>query len=252
MRWFRRLSIAVGVAVSLGAGVTIATVGASGGFGQGAGTFTFTDTSAIASAFNPVDGSSINVSVDRSTFVFRQRPGGALQTGVMTVLSIGQEVPNPDPTQPPTFNSACLVIPDSDFTVSSDLRTATLATANQSTVCPFFLAPVNGAVASDKGGGGGGGGSIPLPISANVTWTGNGAETVSQDNGTTRCLTFVSITHSRAQQELSSSVTGTISGVGSFSGGQTSGVFGFVSTSTNVQDVAGNGILPPPCGGKGG
>jgi hypothetical protein len=252
MGWVRRLTLSVGCAVAAGAVLTIASVGAAGGFGFGAGTFTFTDTSAFVNAFNPVDGSSINVNVDRSTFMFKQRPGGALQTGVMTILSISQFVPGPDPTLPPTVNSVCLVIPDADFTVSSDLQTTKLNTTNQSTICPGFLVPITGAVLDGKGGGGGGGGSIPLPLDANVIWTGNGAVTVSVNNGTDRCLTFVSITHTHGQQGLSSSVTGTISTVGSFSGGQQNGVFGSVSANMDVQNVAGQGILPPPCGGKGG
>jgi hypothetical protein len=62
----------------------------------------------------------------------------------------------------------------------------------------------------------------------------------------------VAITHDKNQQALSASVTGSISGVGSFSGGQANGIFGAVNVSTNIQNVAGQGILPPPCGGKGG
>jgi hypothetical protein len=255
MARLRRLIVSVGIAVSIIAAATVVSVGATTGFGAGAGIFTFSDTSAFVSAFNPSDQSSLNLNVDRGTFMFGPRPNGALQTATMTVLSITQVFPNPDPTQPPTFNSTCLVIPDTDFAVSSDLQTARLNALDQSTLCPDFIVAVTGAVVDQKPGGGGGS-TIPLPISATVTWTGDGAVGVSEDNGTFRCLTFDAITHNHSQQSLSSNVTGQItannSPFASFSGGQSSGVFGTDSINTSVQNVAGLGILPPACGGKGG
>ena len=98
---FRRLVVSVGAAASLISAATVVTVGASGGFGFNAGTFTFTETSAFVSAFNPVDQSSLDLNVDRGTFMFRQRPGGAIQSSFMTTLSITQFIPNPDPTPGP-------------------------------------------------------------------------------------------------------------------------------------------------------
>ena len=250
MGWIRRVTVSVGLAVSVGASLTIVSVGAAGGFGLGAGTFTFTDTSAFANFFNPVDSSSVNINVDRSTFLFKPRPNAPLQTGVMTTLNVTQFIPNADPTLPPTINSTCLVIPDGDFSVSGNLQSATLNVVDESTQCPSFLVPLTGA-APDKGPGGGGGG-IPLPLSINATWTGNGAVGVSDSNGTFRCLTFVSITHDHNQSALSSSVAATISNIGSFNGGPQSGAFGSVALNTHVENVAGQGILPPQCGGKGG
>ena len=256
MKLMRRAALSLGIAVSVASTLTIATVGAAGGFGVGAGTFTFTTTSAFVSTFNPADGSSIDLNVDRTTFIIRQRPNGEPQTQEMTMLVINQFIPNPNPLLPPTFNSICLAIPDTDFTVGPDLQTATLAVVDASTQCGFFKVPVSGAVIDLKGGGGGGGGGIQLPLSANVTWTGNGAVGVSESNGTFRCLTFIAITHDHGQQALSASVAGSITSAGSvfasFSGGRSSGVFGAVDTTTNIQDVAGQGILPDACGGKGG
>ncbi len=256
MSLLRRSALPLGIAVSAAATLTIATVGAGGGFGLGAGTFTFSNSSALVSTFNPVDGSSINLNVDRSTFLFRQRPGGVPQTQEMTTLNITQFFPPAGPGLQPTINFTCLIIPDSDFAISSDLQTATLAVVNESTQCGFFKAPVSGAVIDAAGGGGGGGSTIPLPISASVTWTGTGAVTFSESNGTTRCLTFVAITHDHGQQAMSASISGSITANGSpfasFSGGLRTGVFGFVATNTSVQNVAGRGILPAACGGKGG
>lgn len=256
MKLMRRAALSLGIAASVAATLTIATVGAAGGFGAGAGTFTFSDTSAFVSTFNPADQSSIDLNVDTTTFIVRQRPAGEPQTQTMTMLSITQFIFNPDPTMPPTVNSTCLAIPSSDFTVGPDLQTATLTVVNESTPCGFFKVPVSGAAIDVKGGGGGGGSTIPLPISATVTWTGNGALGVSANNGTFRCQTFVAITHDHGQQALSASVAGSITAGGtsfaSFSGGRSSGVFGTVAMNTSVQDVAGQGILPEACGGKGG
>jgi hypothetical protein len=47
-------------------------------------------------------------------------------------------------------------------------------------------------------------------------------------------------------------VSATISNLGSFSGRPPVGAFGNVTVDTNVQNVAGKGILSPLCGGKGG
>jgi hypothetical protein len=253
MATLRRLIVSIGIAVSIVASATIVSVGAATGFGAGAGTFTFSDTSAFVSAVSP-DGSSIDLNVDRTTFLFRPRPTGAMQSSLMTILSITQFLPNPDPTQPPTFNSTCVVIPDGDFTVSSDLQTARLTVVADSTLCPGFMVPVTGGVIGQQVIGGGG--TIPLPIDATITWTGNGVVGVSDDNGTFRCLTFDAISHNHSQQSISSNVTGSVTAngalLGSFSGGQSSGIFGADSTSTSVQNVAGRGILPAACGGKGG
>lgn len=257
MKLIRRAALSLGIAVSVAASLTIATVGAAGGFGEGGGTFTFSDTGAFVSTFNPADGSSIDLNVDRTTFLVRQRPSGDLQTQVMTTLFVTQFIPNPNPFLPPTVNSTCLTIPDADFTVGPDLQTATVAVVNASTQCGSSKVPVSGAVIDIKGGGGGGGSTIKLPLSATVTWTGNGALGVSESNGTFRCLTFVAITHDHGQQAMSASVTGSITGADgsfslSFSGGRTSGIFGAVNMNTSIQTVAGQGILPQACGGKGG
>lgn len=251
MRWIRRLSLSAGVAGAATAIFTIAAIGAGGGgFGLGGGKFTFTDTSAFVNTFNPVDGSSLNLSVDHTTFLFRQRPNAGMQSGVMTILNISQFIPDPTNPQGGTSNNICLQIPDSSFTVSADLQTATLNALDQSNVCPFFIASQTGAVI-EAGGGGGGTGGFTLPISVAVTWTGSGAVTISDNNGTSRCLTFVAITQNHGQQVLSAAVSGSISGVGGFSGGTASGIFGIVTLNSSVQTVAGQGILPPPCGGQG-
>lgn len=252
MGWLHRFSVSLGIAVAVASTVTIVSVGAAGGFGSAGGTFTFHDLSANASFFNPVDQSSDNVSVDRSLFMTRARANGGFTTQQMTVMSISVFVPNPDPTMPPLVaDGACFVIPDSDFTVSSDLQRASLnATVDETNFCPGFLVAVNGAAPAKAGGGGGGTFTYPLTVSA--TWTGTGANGTQEDQGTFRCQSFVSVTHEHIVSALSSNVTANVSGVTSFSGGFPN-VFGSVSNGTFTNEVAGSGILSAACGfgGKG-
>lgn len=249
MGLMRRLTLSVGVAVSLAASVTIAGVGAAGGFGQAGGKFTFTDTAAFANFFDPSNNGSVNVSVDHSTFLFRARAGGPLQTQVMTVLNVSQFVPDPtNPAGPPLVaNSVCLVIPDPAFMVSSDLQTATLNAVDQSTLCPSPLVPITGSVAdAGKPGPGGGGGGFTLPLTVTGKWTGTGLVGTSQSDGNFHCGGFTSTTHTKNQSALSSTLTVTISGVGTFTGPN---FFGTVNDTENTFITAGSGILPAGCGG---
>ena len=255
MGLIRRLTLSVGVAVSVAATLTVASVGASGGFGQAGGKFTFTDTSGFTNFFDPSNDASINVSVDRSLFMFRPRAGGAIQTSFMTLLSVSYFVPNPtDPTQPPLVSdNICLVIPDSDFVISSDLQTATLNAVNESTLCPGFIVPITGAVPDAKSGGGGGGTGFTLPLTVTASWTGTGAVGTSDNDGSFRCGNFVATTHDHNLSALSAFETTSISGIGTFSGSGAPNAFGTVSVNTNVMNVAGSGILSAACGGgKGG
>lgn len=253
MGLLRRLTLSAGMAVSIVATLTIASVGAAGGFGQGGGKFTFTDTSAFANFFNPSDGSSLNVSVDHGTFMFRPRGGGPFQTSVMTALNVSFFKPDPNnPNGPPLVaESFCRVIPDSSFVVSNDLQTATLNAVDQMTGCFASQVAITGAVPDAGGAGGGGGGGPEPPVTVIASWTGTGLVGISANQGTFSCGGFVSTTHNHNQSALSSFVTVTISGLGTFSGGPFA--FGNVQVNTNTQIVAGSGILPAGCGGgKGG
>lgn len=249
MGLMRRLTLSVGVAVGIVAVLTIASVGAAGGFGAGPGKFTFTDTAATASFFDPSNNSSVFLSVDHNTFMFRARAGGPLQTQAMTILNVNRFVPDPaNPAGPPLVSdSVCLAIPDSAFVVSGDLQTATLNAIDQSTLCPGFLVPITGAAAGAGKPGGGGGGGFTLPLTVTGSWTGTGLTATSLDNGNFRCGGFVSTTHSHNQGALSSAVTVTISGLGTFTGGPFA--FGNVTVNESTQNVGGSGVLPAGCGG---
>ncbi len=245
----RRVVLSSATAVSLLAAATIVAVGAAGGFGASPGSFAFTDTSASANFFNPVDGSTQNVSVDRTLYLVN--PSGKGGSQEMTVLSVFIFVPDPDPTQPPLLDaSGCFVIPASDFVVGKNLGTATLnTTVDETNLCEGFLVPVGDSAPAKGGGPGGGGFTFPLTVTG--SWTGNGVIGKSDNHGVFRCAGFVSNTHSSTRSQFSSGLTVFISGFGTFTGTpQTS--FGVVSSSDQRFDVNGTGVLPPACGGKGG
>jgi hypothetical protein len=246
----RRLVLSLGAAVSVVATAMMVTVGAAGGFGAGPGSFAYTDTSANANFFNPVDQSSVSVSVDRTLYLVN--PGGHGGAEQMTVLSIFVFAPDPDPSQPPIVDaSGCFVIPDSAFVVSKDLGKATLnATVNESDMCPGFLVPVGTDSTPSKGGGPGGGG-FTFPLTVTGSWTGSGVIGKSDSQGVFRCGRFVSTTHSSSRSQFSAGMTVSISGFGTFSGSAPD-AFGSVSTSDNRFDVNGTGVISPACGGKGG
>lgn len=250
MGWFRRLSLSLGVAVSVLATLAVASVGAAGGFGSGGGRFVFNDLNANASYFNPGDGSNTNISVDRGMFFFRPRAGGPLQgPQVMTVLSLNFFVPNADPTQPPlTEQSLSAIIPDGDFVVSSDLRSASVNTTVDAGSCAEVV-PLNGVLPA-KGVGGCGTG-FTGEITVSVTWTGTGVVGTQDDQGISKCEGFVSSTHNTTSSEFSANVTANVTELPAFSGGAPF-VFGSVSKSQFVDIVAGSGIISPACGGKGG
>jgi hypothetical protein len=248
----RRATLSIGTAVSLLAVLTVASVGAAGGFGQTPGHYTFDDVSAQSSFFNPVDGSSQNLFVDRSTFILRPTQGGGITIDHATRLSVDIFVPSPDPTQPPlAAASGCFIIPDSAFVVSSDLQHASLdVTVNETDSCVDFQIHVPGTV--DVNGGGKGGGGFTFPLTVTASWTGNGVVGTQANQGRFMCGGFLALNQSRSQNAFSSAATMTVSGFGTFTGPIS---FALVSMSDSQMQVTGSGILPPECvggGGKGG
>jgi hypothetical protein len=245
MGLIRRLTVSVATAVSLAATLVIGGVAAGGGFGEGPGHFTFQDVNASAAFFDPSSSAQVDVLVDRSLFRSRPRAGGTFETGQMTVLNVT------------VFDASgnesafgCFVIPDGDFVVSSDLQQATLNTTVQSDFNGILI-PVDGAGPQQADFCGGTGFDFPLTVAA--TWTGTGATAVQEGQGTFRCDSFLAVNHVRLTTANSLTLTMSVSGVGSFSGGPSQFLFGFVQSNHLIFDVAGTGILDQACGGgKGG
>jgi hypothetical protein len=194
------------------AALSVVTMGgaalAAGGFGS-PGTTKFRDLSA-AGQLTDSTGSIVFISVNRGmqTFKLRGVPRPPVMVGPETVLSYFGN--NPDGS----FVSGCLVIPDSRFTVASNLATATLnVDPTVETPCPGFLIPAGAGgrpgisnIAPDTGAGVGG----DMTITANLTWTSNGAVTSFTYNSTSRCETSVAHTVGSSTNTFAS-VSGTVS-----------------------------------------
>lgn len=206
MRFRLLLSTAVAMGTLVIAGAAVLAAG-GGGFGQ-PGTTTFKDLSASADLTDST-GTFLFLSVDRGvqTFKLRGVTGPPVMTGPETVLNYSAGSPFG------AYTSGCFIIPDSSFKVAGDLSTATLVVdPSVETPCPgTLLAPDAGgrpglAGVSPEAGGGGGGGGGGQPITANLTWTSNGAVT-----------NFDVVTNSRCQNAVAHSVghsTNTFASVG--------------------------------------
>lgn len=243
---FRRLLSIGGLAGLFTVTVAATVVAGGGGFGA-PGINSFTDTSAQASSSDS-SGSFVGIFVDRGmqTFKLKQTAGPPLLQGPETVLSVVIESPT-------SFQQGCWIIPDSAFSVASNLSSASLtATPAIETPCPGML------VSAAKGGrpglqapvpnGGGGcgmdcGGPPPIPsVTVSLNWTSNGAVWNNRFTNNSRCDTFNS-TAQGDNQSAFSTATGSVSLVSS----PIFDPFANVSNFDVTQTV--NGTLTPACGG---
>ena len=181
---------------------------AAAGFGS-PGTSKFHDLNASAQLTDST-GSTVGLSVRRGvqTFKLRGVTGPPVMVGPETVLTYYGN--NSDGS----FVSGCLVIPDSRFTMASDLSTATLnVDPTVETPCPGFLLPAGAGgrpgisnIAPDSGPAADG----DQTITANLTWTSNGAVTSFTYNSTSRCQTSIAHTTGSVKNTFGS-VSGTVS-----------------------------------------
>lgn len=102
-----------------------------------------------------------------------------------------------------TTTAGCFVIPARDFKVGDNLQSASLHTTITATSpqCPGKGGPV-GVNAGAVPLAGGGGGTLPLPITIDVTWDGNGIVSTSHDSHSFECVEY--------STRFSNSVRGTI------------------------------------------
>jgi hypothetical protein len=174
-------------------------VAGGGGFPQAPGTYKTTDTSANASLVGPSTivcyppkgcfpqpSDFAYVNVDRGLHTFKPKGGTVLvqQSGTMLNLFLSN-------TASGTSVSGCWMIADSDFTVASDLSSASLSTTvpGQSNCPGTPLAVSSTNVVTGKGGGGGGGGGTE-PITLNLSWNYKGVVSHSRDDGKFTCGSF--------------------------------------------------------------
>jgi hypothetical protein len=132
----------------------------------------------------------------------------------------------------------CFVVPDSAFTVSRDLQTASLhAVLSVDEVCDGYGTAVGG-----KGGGAfaGGDGGLTLPIAVDVTWTATTATSTDTNVFTFRCLNF-NMNGNGSFASVQASATGSISALpGSFTADYTN-----IASGTNQLHI--NAEYPEAC-----
>lgn len=175
---------AIVAAVSLVA-VGGAALAAGGGFGT-PGTYKFHDVSASAQLYDS-NGMQLFISVDRGmqTFKLRGVNGPPVMVGPETMLNYSGFSPDG------SYVFGCFVIPDSRFQVAANLATATLnVDPTVETPCPGIPVPAGAGgrpglsnIVPEAGGGGGG----DTPITANLTWTSNGAVSSFNFTSNSRC-----------------------------------------------------------------
>jgi hypothetical protein len=249
------LSAGTVTAVSFIAGATIiaasinipsAAPGGKGGCGIGSGQCTITQQDAFAFWFtgDPITGQQVTIDPVRSTFVMRPHGGPPVVTPVQTIVTVSIFSPATG-----TGPSACFVIPDSQFVVSSDLQHATLiATLTADETCGGAMTPLLGTLQAAPLAGKGGpppGGSLVLPLTVNILWTGPGLAFHSTSNSTQTCGGFTSGFHtqgSSSQANANGNTLGFGDGTSLFLGSAPgAGVDDFKTLITS------NGVPGPQC-----
>jgi len=190
--------------------------------------------------------SSITAKGGAGFFLFVSRSDSSFQTGKETQTT---QVALTVITDTGVTYDGCLVIPDSDFVVKGDLQAAslhtTLTAANSQ--CPGKGGvPLGASTKAGAGGTSAGGtppGSLPLPITINVTWVGNGVVSNSHDSHSFDCLSY--------STQLSASnrtAPGTAYGTVSASPGAFSAASATVTSDRSEQET--NGTPPSSCFGS--
>lgn len=169
----------------------------AGGFGPPPGHSQVTDTNAFADLADSTGSIHANSSVDRGmqTFKAKSTSGPPVVMGPATMLNLEVDVPN-------GVAFGCWIIPDSAFSVSRDLSSATLMTTVTpgASECPG--PPLSAATGARPGLealslqplGGGPPGSLGFigPAQISLTWTFLGAVEQSRFTSNASCAGFLS------------------------------------------------------------
>lgn len=202
---------------------TFSSVGASFFTTKGPGPFVAVFVTRGQSIFEPDDGPPF------------QQQGTTLSLSIFSPTSGG--------------GGGCFLIPDSAFSVSSDLQSARLAiTITQDTpscggkrmaATPDGLSGANSAVVADAGGGGG---NLVLPVTLDLSWTARTATFTSESSNSSECLDF-SVSGQSTTQRVVADVQASISTV---SGGAplTSRFGDLVRNSSQLES---SGPIPAGC-----
>lgn len=167
------------------------------GFGPPPGRSQVSDTNAFADLADSTRSIHANPFVDRGmqTFKAKEASGPPVVMGPATMLNLEVDVPN-------GFAFGCWIIPDSAFTVSRDLSSATLTATVTPGVSECPGPPLSAATGARPGLealspqplGGGPPGSFGFmgPVQIGVTWTSLGAVFKSRFTNNASCDSFIS------------------------------------------------------------
>lgn len=182
--FFSRFALVLSVAVFASLALAVAGIAAGGGIGPG----NYSSSSSRADASFGSGGKGLppsvfwNVDVFQGINSFKPHSAGLPMVQQSTVVYIVEFDVNGN------GGFGCFVVPDSDFTVSHDLQSASLhAVLTADEMCPGDAAPVDG---SGKGAVPGVVAGLSLPLTVDVTWTATTAVSSFQDAFTFRCLNY--------------------------------------------------------------
>jgi hypothetical protein len=132
----------------------------------------------------------------------------------------------------------CFMVPDSAFTLSSDLEAASLhAVLTDDEICGGYAKPVN---SNDNGAYAGGESGLTLPITVDVTWSATSAKSTYKNVFMFRCLNYGEDGNGTFQT-VNASAFGTISALtGSFTS-----EYADATSGSNVMNI--RGIVPDAC-----
>jgi len=215
-------------------------VAAAAGGGLGPGTYSFTSTSANAffgvGAKGGPPAPTFVVSVNQGLNSFQpMHPKGPRIVTNSTMVFVTEF----DATGAGGYG--CFVIPAANFTVAKDLQSAALhTTLTADEACPGYGSPV--AAGKNFAAYAGGGGGLLLPITVDVSWTGNGVVSTYKDRSSFQCLSY-SEDGTSSNRDSSGSASGAVSTLtGSFTS-----LSADVSSADSQLDI--KGTSQPPCFG---
>ena len=235
----RRLALVFSIVVCGSLALAAAASAAGGGLGPGKYTFTSSAANAFfgAGAKGGPPAPTFSVSVNEGLNSFQPTHPKGPRTVIESTMVFVSEF---DATG--AGGSGCFVIPKNDFTVARSLQSAALhTTLTAAESCPGYGTPVAAGKNAVPYAGGGGAGLV-LPIKIDVSWTGSGVVSTSQDQNTFQCLDY-SEEGTSSNRDSTGSAAGTISAL--------TGTFNsvFADVSSSASQIAIKGTSQPPCPG---
>jgi hypothetical protein len=240
MKRLRRFALVASIVFGGSFALAAAVVAAGGG--QSPTSSSFTDFSASATIGGnkgaPPDQLAYYVLASKSRQTFGSgAPAAAEGSPFVTEVNVVQ-------FSATVNNAGCFVIPNSDFRFGEDLGSASLHTT---VTAANAVCSGKGGVPGGKGGPFAGGppppvGTLTLPITLNITWTGNGVVSTSRNTQSFDCAGY-----STQFSDTVRSTFATASGDNSLLPGNFTTANANIGSDQSRQSTT--GILPPTCSG---